>query len=349
MKKILFYTDSKEFGGAEHYLSVVLRRISRQKYTPLLAFGLNPLRFALLLRREKPDIVHFNLPLAFSCAAALIVCGRFKKIKITGTVHSVEPPSSRFPFLKHLKKLTALRTLKLVQRFICVSQKSKETFCKNYNITPERVSVVYNGLDVFETEDFAPAKKLKVSLGIKENEFVVGTVSRLVNKKGIEVLLKAFSRISIQKDRQKLLIVGDGILKGRLIKAAKKLGLKGRVIFAGHQNDVLPFLLAMDLFVMPSLSESMPFALMEAMAAGRAVISTEVGGVKELVCEEENGLLIPPADPERLCNAISLLSGDRTRLYALGKAAKKHMADNFSIDSMTRGTGQFFDAVVLSL
>lgn len=332
MKKILFYTDSKEFGGAENYLSVVLGRLPQNRFTPVFSGPIGPLRFAVLLQREKPDIVHFNLPVSFSCVIPLLTCRCFKKLKVTATIHSVDTPSSRIPFLGQIKKMIALRTLRRVQSFICVSQKSKEAFCKNYGIDPEKIVVVYNGIDVPE------------NAGTTAQTFAAGTVSRLVKKKGLEVLIESFSKLSEDK---KLLIVGDGPLRDKFIKLAKDLGLKDRVIFAGHQKEILPFLLAMDVFVMPSLSESMPFALMEAMAAGRACVSTDVGGVKELIIDGQNGILVPPGDPDKLCDAISLLSGNRDKLSSLGKAAKKTIEENFSIGSMMRGTEQFFDDVVL--
>ena len=244
----------------------------------------------------------------------------------------MDEPSSRAPFLRQIKKMITLRTLKRIQKFICVSQKSKEAFCKNYGIDSAKVVVIYNGIDT-------PKSGSAIA-----QTFAAGTVSRLVKKKGLEVLLKAFSKLS---DGKKFLIVGDGPLKGKLIKLAKNLGLKDRVVFAGHQKEVLPSLFAMDIFIMSSLSESMPFALMEAMAAGRPCISTDVGGVRELINDGENGILVSAGDPDKLGSAISLLSGDREKMGLLGKAAKNTIAERFSIESMIRGTEQFFDAVVL--
>jgi glycosyltransferase involved in cell wall biosynthesis len=344
LKKILFYTDSKEFGGAEHYLSIVLRQISSQKFIPLYFNSSNLPRLVLLIMKERPDIVHFNLSLPYSCAPALMICGFFKKIRATAAVHSVGAASSRFPFIGQLKKMIALKALKSAKEFICVSQKSKETFCNNFNIPPDKVAVIYNGVDLFDTEKSGKAENLKKSLGINTDERVIGSISRLVKNKGLEDLLKAVSNL---KGKEKLLIVGDGPLRGKLTGLAMELGIQDRVVFTGHQKEVLPFLLAMDIFVMPSLSESMPFALMEAMAAGRAVISTDVGGVKELVKDGENGLLVPAGDPDKLCDAVSLLSSDIVKMAKLGIAAKKTIEEKFSIEAMMRKTEDFFDSVAM--
>ncbi len=336
MKKILFYTGSKESGGAEHYLSVVLDSISRKKYSPLLGRRLGPVRFVLLLQKERPDLVHFNLGLPIHSALKLILCRFFKHIKVTATVHSVVKQSSRFPFLSPVKKLIALLSLGGVQRFICVSQKSKEMFCNNYNIAPDIVSVVHNGVDIIEAN----------TPDLEKDAFVIGAVNRLVKNKGIDILLKAFEHILKNNQKAILLIAGEGPQKSGLIKYSNDLKIKDKVTFTGHQQNIVDFLSSLDIFVMPSLSESMPFSLMEAMAAGRAVVSTDVGGVRELVTDGINGLLVPPNDPDTLARAISLLIKDEKKRLELGNAARNQIVENFSIASMIRGTEEFFDLVV---
>jgi len=333
LKKILFYSGSKESGGAEHYLSVISSRIPRDRYLPVLASNLDPLRFFFLLKREKPDLVHFNLGLPIHCAANLLVSGLFRGVKITATVHSVAAQSSRFPFLSRLKKLIALASLRGVQRFICVSQNSKETFCRNYGISTDKVAVIYNGVDMPPDAAF----------GTSGGTVVIGTVCRLVKNKGLEVLLKAFSLLLKDLSCVRLLLVGDGPKRKELEGMSKQLGIESKVTFTGHAKNILPLLCGMDIFVMPSLSESLPFSLLEAMAAGRAVISTDVGGIRELIKEGENGYVVPPGDPDKLSDAASKLLADPAKSSALAIAAKRTIAEKFSIDSMMRGTEQFFD------
>ncbi len=338
MKKILFYSGSKESGGAEHYLSVISSRIPRDRYLPVRASNLDPLRFFFLLKREKPDLVHFNLGLPIHCAANLLVSGLFKGVKVTATVHSVAAQCSRFPFLSRLKKLIALASLRGVQRFICVSHNSKETFCCNYGISPDKVAVIYNGVDI-------PADS---ALGTSGGTVVIGTVCRLVKNKGLEILLKAFSLLLKDLPCARLLLVGDGPKRRELERMSKQLGIANKVTFAGYAKNIAPLLYSMDIFVMPSLSESLPFSLLEAMAAERAVISTDVGGIKELVTDRINGLLVSANDEKALSQAMLLLSSDPKKRSPLGQAAKRTVSEKFLSRTMMILTEHFFDQVVLA-
>jgi glycosyltransferase involved in cell wall biosynthesis len=135
--------------------------------------------------------------------------------------------------------------------------------------------------------------------------------------------------------RARLVIVGDGPQEQRLKHEAAALALSGRVLFAGRQDDVVPWLQALDAFALPSTAnEGVPQALMQAMAAGIPVVSTRVGAIPELVEDEATGLLIAPGQPHELAGALARLLEDRVFATRMAKAARASIVENFSSAKM---------------
>ncbi len=362
MKKILFYASSNEFGGAERYLLQILTGISRSKYQPVLvtenrALGakisanmpelkyecisgmLGWAGFLRLLFFDRPDAVHFNMHVPFSCVIPIIFTAVLKVPAISATVHSVDVTDSKYPFVKPIKKNIAKNVLKMIGSFICVSKDSKKRFSENYGISPDKITVIYNGIAP-ENTDQQKHPGIQAAAG---SGAVVGTVSRLIKNKGIEVMLNAFRMMTDSREDVSFLVVGGGRLRLAFMQQAADLGLTGRINFTGHVEDVHPFLDMMDVFVMPSLSESMPFSLMEAMSAGKPVIATDVGGVKELVFQNESGLLVPPNDPKEMFRAILALLNDPDRAVSIGNKAKERIYRDFSLSDTLSATERFFD------
>jgi len=358
MKKIVFYTNAVEFGGAEHYLSVLLKGLSREKYsisfiskddligrkiiagTDDISYHhtgafFSPLKFIRLAFSIRPDIIHFNLPVAFSCAASVLLARSCGMKDLIATVHSVDITGSKFPFLKQIKKAIAKLSLSSIRSFVCVSEKSKDEFSVNYLVLKDKIRVIYNGVDINRPFDDAKPR----------NGFVVGTVSRLTRNKGVEVLMDAFLKLAAEFKDLKLLIVGDGPTRKELEENAAPL--KDRILFAGHQEDVFPLLNIMDIFVMPSFAESMPFSLMEAMSFGLPVISTRVGGVPELVEDGRNGILVPAGSADSIRDAVYGLIKDREKMAILGRNARTRIVDRFSIDKMIKGMQEYIDECCL--
>lgn len=358
MKKIVFYTNAVEFGGAEHYLSVLLKELSKDKYS--ISFiskddiigkkiiagtdGISyyhtghlfsPFKLMQLVFSIRPDIIHFNLPVAFSCAASVLLARFCGMRDVIATVHSVDITGSKFPFLKQIKKIVAKLSLSCIRSFVCVSEKSRDEFSVNYLVPKNKIRVVYNGVYIKRSFDDAKPR----------SGFVIGTVSRLTRNKGVEILTDAFLKLAAEFKDLKLLIVGDGPIRKDLEE--KAAGLKDRIVFAGHQDDVFPMLNIMDVFVMPSLSESMPFSLMEAMSCGLPVISTRVGGVPELINDGSSGILVPSGSADSIRDAVSGLIKDREKMSMLGKNARERIVERFSIDKMIKGMQEYIDECCL--
>jgi glycosyltransferase involved in cell wall biosynthesis len=172
---------------------------------------------------------------------------------------------------------------------------------------------------------------------------VAGSVGWLTPVKGHRVLIEAVARLKPGWPRLHVVIVGSGELRESLTTLAAEHGMADSVRLLGERADVPECLAAMDLFVLPSLNEGMGRALVEAMAAGRPVIATRVGGIPAIVQDRYNGLLVPPGDPVALAFAIEELLRRPDWAKELGAAARESIGERFGIASMIRAVEAVYE------
>jgi glycosyltransferase involved in cell wall biosynthesis len=197
----------------------------------------------------------------------------------------------------------------------------------------ERIAVVPSAVDPAALHPQRAREAVRAELGANAGEPCLLTAAALVERKGIDVLLRALARLFAEDGPATLWIAGDGPERGALEQLARELALGDRVRFLGARRDVPDLLAACDVFVLPSRHEGLGVAALEAMAAGRAVVASGVGGLAEAVAHERTGLLVPPDDPPALAGALARLLGDarlRERLAAAGPAriAERHLASH---------------------
>lgn len=176
---------------------------------------------------------------------------------------------------------------------VAVSEDLKRFITKNVGVPSERIKVIYNGQDVLPRMALEKKRRLQDELGLGEDEQLVGMVGSLYPVKGHKYLLAAVPRILKAHPHTTFLIVGRGELASQLKEEVKRSGLEKQVRFLGFREDVSALLSLMDIFVLPSLSEGLSIALLEAMTAGKPVIATSVGGNPEVVVDGETGFLVP--------------------------------------------------------
>jgi len=207
----------------------------------------------------------------------------------------------------------------------------------NFKSFAAKVVTIYNGIDVqlFIHSNLTP-ETAKTRIGLPDKKvFVYGTVGRLVETKGQSILLQAFAQISEECPQSWLVLAGGGRLESELRRLAAELGIQESVIFLGHRHDILEVLKAYDVFVLPSVAEGLPGALLEAMATGLPVIASRVGGVPEILNIPELGTMVSPRSVDDLASAMKALykTPDEKR-DEIGKALRERVLEEFSKEKM---------------
>ncbi len=198
-------------------------------------------------------------------------------------------------------------------RLVTVCQAFAQELSGSAGVPIDKISVQHNAIRRRPTVSTADVEVLRKSLGLADNERVVLSVGRLSREKAHVDLIEAFKRLRETKPDLsiKLIIVGDGPERSRLEAAVEATGYEERVVFTGQLTDVQPFYAMADVFALPSHSEGSPNVLLEAMAANLPIVATAVGGVPEMVANDESALLVPPNDPPALAAAISDVSTNK--------------------------------------
>lgn len=229
---------------------------------------------------------------------------------------------------------------------IAISEAVAEHLENDLLVNRNNIEVIHNGIDVSKyMADKTTSAKVRASLGLEEN-FVVGIVARLSIVKGHRYLLHAFKVIARQYPFCKLLIVGEGDQKNTLEKLISKLRINHNVMFlpsVEHTRDVLS---AMDLFVMPSINEGLGFSILEAMASRVPVIGSNVGGIKNIITNNQTGLLVESQNITELACAMKKIIDDPTLQEKLAENGQKLVSEKFTLDAMVNSTEFLYQKAV---
>jgi len=211
---------------------------------------------------------------------------------------------------------------------------------------PGKIVVIPNGIDAHEVAP-APVSGRGDRLGVGADDLIVGTIARLVWYKGHEELLDAIAQVNRQHPAARLCVVGDGPLREALRERAQRLGLNGAARFLGSIPQASKLLPHFDIFVLPSRWEGMSNGLLEAMAAGRPIVATTVGGNPELIVDGETGLLVPPENPDALAAAILKLIRDPALARRLGEAARRRVEREYTLEGMVHRLEELYDDLLV--
>jgi glycosyltransferase involved in cell wall biosynthesis len=226
----------------------------------------------------------------------------------------------------------------LSHKMVAVSEGTRHFSIEEEGIKPDKLVTIPNGINVErfsislspETE-----QSLRQALGVKPDSLIILTVARLHHQKGHRYLIEAIPRILRDFPQAQFLFVGEGELHDELTRQVEGAELSDYVRLLGVRQDVPRLLAISDLFVLPSLWEGMPNSVLEAMAAGVPVIATNVDGTPEIINNGDVGILVAPANPSALKQAICLLLKDKTLRVSMTKAAKERVESKFSRDANT--------------
>jgi glycosyltransferase involved in cell wall biosynthesis len=272
--------------------------------------------------KEKPDVFHIN---SAKMGGAGIFSGRLLGVpKIIFTAHGWAFNEPRPEWQKVLIKFFTWATIFFAHKTICVSEKTRADIA-HWPFIKNKLIVIYNGIESFELKPRIDAS------------FIVGTIAELHKIKGLDVLLESWKEFK-KTHSGNLVIVGEGEEKQNLQNRAKNLSILDSVIFQGFVDNARSFLLGFDIFVLPSRSENLPYAILEAGFAKRAVIASRVGGIPEIIQNENCGILVEKENVSALAEALIKLANDRNLRETLGNNLNKVVTEQFSKEKMMRDT-----------
>jgi glycosyltransferase involved in cell wall biosynthesis len=367
IQTVVYFVDSAIFGGSEQALLHLLAGLDRRRWHPILfhhsAPGLEPLmegarnlgvetrvvprlagaqtltglpRFIKQLREERPALFHAHLSWLLSCKYGLLAARLARVPAVIATAHNfMYPPWGRTVYLQQQI------VTRFVDQYIAVSQAVNLQLQQIFNVPAQKIRVIHNCIP-FTRFDCPPNPALRAELSQGRAHTIVVTVARLDWQKGHSYLFEAIRQI-----RDAIFVLaGSGPEREALATQASELGIQERVIFLGARNDIPELLASCDLFVLPSIYEGLPLSVLEAMAAGKAVVATAVGGTPEAVLDGKTGLLVQPGDPVALAKAIQEILSDPLLSREMGAAGKARVQQEFSSATMVQHITHFYEELL---
>ena len=351
-RSVYYFTDSPGRGGAEAALLLLIEHLDKKAWSPTLLYNDSPevrpvaaaarelgatvravpplplgprglSRLPLLvrtLRRERPAVFHAHLIWPLAAAYPLAAAWAARVPGVVATFQLFPPMTFKRRSLVEQRLLGAR-----VGRAIAVSDAIAAQVRGTLGWPGDRIVVIRNGVPV-ERLRRPRDPELRRALSGGSDDVVFLTTARLDPQKGIPFLLRAAQAV----EGARFAIAGSGPERHRLERAAAGLGIGDRVLFLGHRDDVPALLAASDAFVLPSLFEGTPLAILEAMAAGLPVVASRIDGIDELIVDGEDGLLVPPGEPDRLADALRRVVAEPDLRARLGNAARDRVASEFS-------------------
>jgi glycosyltransferase involved in cell wall biosynthesis len=358
MPKILFVSTSTTIGGAEKTLFTLASRLDAKQFQVCGVVSLKPTghfahrlakqgvkthslgiadwpsprdadALAGIIRETRPDIVHALM------YQAIQLC-RFVKRRSKAPFKLVSSPRVNYRTRSAWTLLVDRWLRASDDLLIAESEASREFLTLRLGYAQDRVKTVHNGVELPEVPSEAERKRARLHLGLREDELLLLSMGRLDKQKDHGTLIEAVAGLKGSL-KPRCAIVGEGPRRDRLRAQVARLGL-GRVVqLPGERADVRAWLCASDIFVLPSLWEGLPNALLEAMALGLPVVASGVDGVLEAVTDGEDGMLVAPGRAGVLSEVLARLMADPELRRRLGHAARARMAENFTLPAMLAG------------
>ena len=299
-----------------------------------------------IIKKYNPLIVHTH-----SSKAGLM--GRLAA-KLAGTPIIVHTPHGHVffgyfgPFKTKLFIIFEKLASRITDKIVALTNREKEDHILFKIAEEDKFSVIYSGIELNALKESSSGEKqnLKKELGIPENSLIVGTAGRLVPVKGPEFLVKASKYIISKYPDTYFMFTGDGSLEHDLKRKALEMGISDNIIFLGWRDDLAKIISIYDIFVLPSLNEGMGRVLVEAMALGKSIVASNVGGIPDLVIHEKNGFLVPPKNPKELAKYIQILLEDEKKREKM-ELGGKEMSLNFSAENMVEKIEKLYNELLI--
>lgn len=211
---------------------------------------------------------------------------------------------------------------------------------------PEKISVVYNGVDEKEFDQECNPLILRQKLGILPEDIVIGNIAGFQHYKGHDFLLEIFAKLIVSQKHSHLVLVGDGILRQQLVLQAKNLGIYSRVHFLGFRKDISSLIKIMDIMVHPSRWEGFGIILVEAMYCGIPIVASNRGGIPEVVEHEVCGFVHPFGDIDAFVKSILLLINDKPMRLRFGVNGRDRVEEKFTMKKMTENYSKIHKTIL---
>ncbi len=277
-----------------------------------------------LIKKYKINILHTH---EVRTDLVGLIAARLTGIKVVASVHGwvMDTVPCSWKLYQHIDR----RVIRYFNHIIVGSNFLRNEIIK-LGVSPQKVTTIHNTIDPARLDLAASSADLKKKYKLNSKDRLIGTVGRLSKEKGHKYLLEAAKRVIRDFPEVKFLIVGEGEIRIELERYAKELGIIANVIFTGFFKNLSEVLAAIDLFVIPSLTESLPLTVLEAMTAGKPVISTDVGGIPEVVIHEKTGLLVGPKKSMEMANGIMRMLQNNEFMCTMAKNGTQLVHDEFS-------------------
>lgn len=367
---VMFVITSMPVGGAETLLVEIIQRMDRQRFLPELCCLKEPGplgkflaqegisvhtglidpnnkydfrvlgRLRRLLKKQRTDAVvtvgtggdkMFWGRLAAKMVGVPVICS---------ALHSTGLPD-------HVERLNRLLT-PITDAFVAVAEPHGKYLAEKEGCPADRVCVIPNGVDVERFSPKKPDPTIRAELGLPPQGPIVGIVAALRPEKAHERFLEVAALVRESIPETSFLVVGDGDRRAELEEMAVKLGLGKSVRFAGTRSDIPRMLATLDIFLLTSKMEANPVSIMEAMAMERPVVAFDVGSVHQTVLDRKTGILVPPGDiPQMAAEVINLINHPEVAAQ-IGRAARTHVVERWSVDAMVQGYEQMIEEIYRS-
>jgi glycosyltransferase involved in cell wall biosynthesis len=355
--KVVYVINSLGVGGAERMVCDLVRGLDRDqfhaevtclysagKFSELLDSAGIPVRVLALDRRFLPrnwvktwlglrhagaDVIHTHLPESawYGLPAAYV-----HRIPVRiSHLHSV--------YLRWSKKARTMdRAVRASASLSVACSSAVRDVARDLGYADAKLTVIPNGVDATRFASLPDQVTARSSLQLPQDCPILISVASLYEHKGHSHLFEAMTRLHQDFPQARLLLVGDKheARRAALEDTVERLGLQDTVRFLGHREDVPLLLAASDLFVMPSLREGFPMALLEAGAAGLPAVASSVGGIPEIVADDVTGVLVPPEDHAALADAVRTLLREPNRRRSMGDAARRRVTERFALHVTVR-------------
>jgi glycosyltransferase involved in cell wall biosynthesis len=349
--RVLIVTSHLNFGGISSYSVSLAKKLKEKGHEVFIASSggdmvpeledvkINHLQLPLNTKSElNPKVIISGIKTAFFVSSNKIDIMHAQS-RVAQVCCSLASSLTRIPYITTCHGFFKPKFTRKVFKFwgrkvIAISEAVRAHLVNDLKVAKNKIVLIYNGVDVKNFERYYTSQdKEAIRKEYKlEDSPVVGIIARLSSVKGHEYLIRAAKFILAERSDIQFLIIGDGPEENKLKRLVKSLNIEKNIFFHSSILDTARPLSIIDIFVMPSISEGLGLAILEAMASGLPVVASNVGGIYSLVLEGENGILVAPKNPQALKEAVLKLINDKKLCLQMGRKSREICGSKFSLD-----------------